>query len=533
MDVVQIPFRSTGYFSDLICDYLVKSKHLRPFYNRFPTLEEFKGQMDEKRGNFSQEHRKVLHKVLLSQNAGVAVSGKTREHIELLKNDESYTVVTGHQLNIFTGPLYFLYKIVTTINLCTELGKAYPEQQFIPVFWMATEDHDLEEINHFYFRGKKLQWTRNPGGAVGKMDTKGLGNMFHLLEMELGKGENAEVLKNMFSNAYLQHDNFASATRYLVNEMFGGYGLVILDGDDKDLKRLMLPYMKKDIFDQLTHLEAGKTAETLQQLPGNYKIQVQPREISYFYLSEDSRERIVESEGIYFVLNTEKEFSKEALLEELEAHPERFSPNVMSRPVYQEVILPNLAYVGGGGEIAYWLEMKSVFNAMGICFPILVLRNSALLLSGKQKRKMAQLNISEADLFLPQSSLINKKIREISNIEIDFTPQKEMLDKQFQDLYDLASLTDASFLGAVRAQEVRQKNGLDKLEKRLLKAQRRKLKDQVVRIASLQNALFPDKSLQERQLNFSEMYLELGTELIPKLITAMPPLGTEFLVLEY
>ncbi len=533
MDIVQIPFSSTGYFTDLICDYLDRNEQLRPFYNRFPSLMEFKEQMDEKRDNFSQGHRKVLHEVLLSQNEGANLSGKTREHMELLKKEEAFTIVTGHQLNIFTGPLYFLYKIVTTLNLCTDLKKTYPEHHFIPIFWMATEDHDLEEINHFYFRGKKLQWTREGGGAVGHLNTTGLADLLNLLEMELGQGENAETLKNTFSNAYLQHDNLASATRYLVNELFGEYGLVILDGDDKALKRLMLPYMKKDIFDKVSFNEVGQSAEALQQLHANYNIQVHPREISYFYITKGLRERIVENEGRYFVLNTEKEFTRQALLEELEAHPERFSPNVISRPLYQEVILPNLAYVGGGGEIAYWLETKSAFDAMGVCFPILVLRNSALLISGKQKRKMDQLNISVTDLFLPQSSLINKKIREISNIEIDFTPQKKMLDEQFEELYELATRTDASFLGAVKAQEVKQKKGLDQLEKRLLKAQRRKLKDQVVRMATLQNDLFPDKSLQERKRNFSEIYLELGASLIPMLITSLRPLESEFMILEY
>jgi uncharacterized protein YllA (UPF0747 family) len=149
-------------------------------------------------------------------------------------------------------------------------------------------------------------------------------------------------------------------------------------------------------------------------------------------------------------------------------------------------------------------------------------------ITGKQKEKLERMNISMADIFLNQSSFINKKIREISNIDIDFTPQRNYLQEQFKDLYDLASQTDASFLGAVKAQEVKQLKGLDNLQGRLLKAQKRKLQDHVVRMTEIQNQLFPNRSLQERNLNFSELYLEYGERLVPQLIKALRPLSGEF-----
>jgi uncharacterized protein YllA (UPF0747 family) len=206
---------------------------------------------------------------------------------------------------------------------------------------------------------------------------------------------------------------------------------------------------------------------------------------------------------------------------------------VIARPLYQEVILPNLTYIGGGGELAYWLELKSYFNAMDITFPMLLLRNSALVITEKQAEKIKRLDLKVAHLFLKQNTFINKKIREISNIDIDFSPQKKLLEEQFQHLYQLAAETDKSFLGAVKAQEVKQKKGLDALEKRLLKAQKRKLKDQVIRMTDIQNELFPNKSLQERQLNFSELYLELGEGLIPSLLDSLDPFSGAFSILKY
>jgi len=241
----------------------------------------------------------------------------------------------------------------------------------------------------------------------------------------------------------------------------------------------------------------------------------------------------VEKEGVIHVNNTEINFSKDELLQEIEEYPDRFSPNVVTRPLYQEVVLPNLCYIGGGGELAYWLEFKSSFDAMKVSFPILLLRNSVLLISEKEAKKIQNLGLKPADLFLNQNGLINKKIREISNIDIDFSNQKEHLKHQFEALYPLAEKTDKSFLGAVKAQEVKQLNGLNRLEKRLLKAQKIKLKDQVIRMTALQNQLFPNKSLQERSLNFSELYMEMGDKLIPFLINALKPLHQEFLVLKY
>jgi uncharacterized protein YllA (UPF0747 family) len=194
------------------------------------------------------------------------------------------------------------------------------------------------------------------------------------------------------------------------------------------------------------------------------------------------------------------------------------------------VILPNLCYIGGGGELAYWLELKAYFEASKVVFPMLLLRNSALLMTRKQQVKLEKLQLDIKDLFLDSDRLIEKRVREISEISIDFTPQREHLKKQFEDLYHLAGKTDKSFLGAVKAQEVKQLNGLDRLEKRLLKAQKRKLKDAVSRVRDLQDALFPGGSLQERSRNFSEFYLDMGPSLFENLLEGFSPLDMEFSV---
>ncbi len=505
-----IPFNETGYFSNLICDYLDEKESLQPFYNRFSNLENFKEQILEKQANFPEENREVLHKAIKKQYANTDISRSSDLHIELLKDSSTFTVVTGHQLNLFTGPLYFLYKIISTINLTQQLKEVYP---------------------NYNFKGKKLQWNKKASGAVGHLTTEGLEDIYDMLSLEIGMGKNADELKALFKKAYLEHTNLTAATRYLANKLFGEYGLVIVDGDDKGLKKLLVPYAKKDIIENTAFKAVNVTSEKLGQLPENYGIQVNPREINYFYLKDGLRERIIEKNGSYYINDTDLKFTEKEILEELDKYPERFSPNVIARPLYQEVILPNLCYIGGGGELAYWLELKTSFEEMGVTFPILLLRNSALVITKKQGEKLNKLKLDIKDLFLKQSSFINKKIRSISNIDIDFSPQRKHLEEQFKELYSLAEQTDKSFLGAVKAQEVKQIKGLDNLEKRLLKAQKRKLKDHVVRMTEIQNELFPNKSLQERNLNFSELYLEYGNELIPNLMVALKPLSGDFTIL--
>ncbi len=525
-----LAYSEIRFFSPLIKDYMAKSAGLRPFYLNGTTLEDFKSQIAVKQ-DFSMANRQVLVKSLKAQYTNIDTSELTKQHIESLLEPNTFTITTGHQLNLFTGPLYFLFKIVSAINLAKELKVAYPEQNFVPVYWMASEDHDFDEINYFNFKGKKVQWNRVASGAVGELDTKGLEQVFQLFKNQLGLSNNAKTLTKLFKNAYLEHSNLADATRYIANFLFKDYGLVVIDANFKSLKQLFIPSIKQELEQQVSFANVTQTSKALGALNSDYKIQVNPREINLFYNHKNLRERIVFKDGNYNVLNTKLTFSKAEILKEVETNPQHFSPNVILRPLYQEQILPNLCYIGGGGELAYWFQLKQNFEAFNTPFPILLMRNSALLQSKVQANKMSKLDISPKQLFLKQIDLVEEKVKTISKIRIDFSSQKLQLENQFKDLYEIAKQTDASFVGAVAAQERKQIKGIEYLEQRLLKAQKRKLNTEVDRITELQNQLFPNKSLQERQANFSEFYLEYGELLIPSLIESLNPLDLEFSII--
>ena len=529
MSLTRIPYRNTGHFSSLICDLVEGHLDLAAFISRPPKIEEFKAQIETKQKYFSKSTRKTLVSELQLQYNEVGNSDLVFAQLALLKQDNTFTITTGHQLNLFTGPLYFFYKIISTINLCKQLKNTYPDYNFVPIYWMATEDHDFEEISFFNFQGRKIQWNEQSQGPVGRLPLATLTPLLDLFEKSLGDSDRANEIKNLIQATYRNAATLAEATQKLVHHFFAEDGLVIIDADRKALKACFAPQIKNDLEYHYCHTAVKDTiANVKKNYSDQYAPQVNPREINLFYLTDTLRERIVKTPTGYTTTETNSVFSKEALLEEVDNFPERFSPNVLLRPLYQEVILPNLCYIGGGGEIAYWLELKQYFEQEAIPFPMLLLRNSAVLTTTKTLSKIDRLSLDKEELFLNRNALINKKIRQISNIDLDLQFLKDKLEEQFNHLSTLVDQTDQSFKGTVKAQQQKQFNGIDALEKRLLKAQKKKLVDHVQRLSQLHESIFPNSSLQERQLNFFEFYLSYGEDLLPQLFKQLDPLCLEF-----
>ena len=529
-----ISFQDTGRFSGLIYDYLSENKTLKPFYGVFPTLSNFKTQITTKSKSYSAAHRNVLVETLRKQYEEIELSKSVRENLDLLSQENTFTITTGHQLCLMTGPLYFIYKIISTINLCVQLKAQYPTSNFVPVYWMASEDHDFEEISSFRFQDKSIHWNREAGGAVGEIPLDDLQEVLFVFEQHLGTSVNADTIRRWITESYRTSKTLSEATFRLVDKLFGDKGLIVLEPNKPALKRLFIPVLKEELTHQHSFKNVNSQVEKLQKEYRNSFIpQVKPREINLFYLAKNNRYRI-EKENGYFLLNgIEERFSENAFLKLLEAHPEYFSPNVILRPVYQEVILPNLCYIGGGGELAYWFQLKKHFNFLNVPFPSLLLRNSAVIYPEKTTKKIKNFDLDISDVFLKRNALINKKVREISNINLDLSFLKAELNKQFDYLNGLVAQTDKSFKGAVNAQEKKQLRGVSNLEKRLFKAQKRLLADEVKRLVEIHEQLFPGDTLQERTLNFTTLYLEMGDAFLPTLFDALDPMNPNFVLVEY
>lgn len=524
MKVHRIAPELTNTYSRIAIDYLNESPLLAPLVNHFPGPEGFQKAI-ESRQSFSQSNRETLVNALETQYSSFS-SDVTTNQLAKLRQSNTYTVTTGHQLNLFTGPLYFWYKIINTIQLANALNKQYRDKHFVPIFWMATEDHDYAEVNHFYFGEKKLVVEQDSGNAVGRMKAAPALNLLKELRQLMGNGPKAKELFEIFEKAY-SHNNLSAATRYLVHHFFGDDGLIIIDADDAALKKLFRPIINKELKEGFVFAQSKTAVEYLDR---NYKVQVNPREVNLFLLEHDKRERLDRHHSAFRCSDSDQVFS----FEQLQGLDDQcFSPNVLMRPLYQECILPNLAYIGGGAELAYWLQLKDVFTHVGIPFPIVMLRNSALWIDTKTSRLLKKTVCAWEQAFLPLEILRNEKTREWSELQIDFSDQRIAIQRVFDQLLEVARQTDGSFEGAVRAEETRQLKSLDRLEKRLLKAEKRKHAEQLGQLDEIRKGLYPGGVWQERRMNFSELYLEWGSVFKDFLISELDPLKDEFVIFEH
>jgi len=527
MNKQNISYTKIGYFSNLILAYLDDKESMKQFYNNPNTIEGYKKQLAEKQ--FSENNRKVLVQSLIQQYQGLNSTDLVQQNIISLNQTNTYTVTTGHQLNLFTGPLYFIYKIVSTINLAKELKQNFSDKNFVPVFWMATEDHDFEEINHFNLFGKKHEISSTQTGAVGRMKLSGIDDVFNQLEETLNGRTGLEVIVQKLKNCYQSDKTYAQAVRELVNDLFGKYGLVIIDGDHADLKREFAPYVQSELLDRTNCTTINTTSEKLEDI--GFKKQVNPREINLFYLKDNIRERIVFKDNSYQVVNTEIQFSESEILDELKNNPECFSPNAVIRPLYQEVILPNLAYIGGGGgELAYWLQLKTMFFQNKVEFPVLVLRNSALIIDNVTQKKIDKLGLMVDQLFLLEDDLIKLYLKEGSDIVLDLIEEEKLVKEVFDDIILKAAKIDVTLQPMIKAELQKSLKSLSNIESRLIKAEKQKEEIAVTQIKNIKEKLFPKGSLQERKENFLYAYLLLGDNFIDELISVLNPLEQEFVV---
>lgn len=514
----KIELHETHQFSSIFLDYLSGKDNLKPFYGLSPTAANLKQQLKNK--SLSRQDRQLLQQVLQEQYLHLPQHRQVQQNIELLAQENTYTITTGHQLNIFTGPLYFIYKIVTAINACRQLQEEQPDKNFVPVYWMASEDHDFAEISYFNLFGKKYQWETEQSGPVGHFSPNGLGKLLEELPEPMP----------LFEKAYTENDTLADAVRQYVHELFAEWGVVVLDADHPQLKASFADIIKADILENKANELVAESSEQLQEL--GYKAQVFPREINFFYMKPGLRERIVREEGAYKVLNTDLSFTEEGLLEELSKHPERFSPNVIMRPLYQERILPNLAYVGGPGEFAYWLQLKGVFDHFNIPFPILLPRNFALVINKSNQHKLEKTGLEPQQLFSDAHELKQELLEQNAEQEISLEEESRKLSELFSRIQEKAAAVDKSLEGFVGAESSKAQKSLDNIQKRIKKSEERKHETILNQVDSLKEKLFPGNSLQERSDNFLNFYIN-DPAFIRRLVEQFDPFDFRFNLLTY
>ncbi len=526
MKAKYLSYHDTHSFSKLVLDYVNDEPFLKSFYSYRPDLDGLKKAFQSRdfKGN-----RAELVEVLTRQYQNVKTNKAVSHNIQSLAEKNTFTVTTGHQLNLFTGPLYFIYKIVTTINLALELKIANPDKNFVPIYWMATEDHDFEEINHVSVDEKNISWIQQTNGATGRLSTKTVEAAVLAYKGYLGISKNGKKLAKLVENAYLQNDNLADATRVLVNSLFERYGLVIINADEPTLKKQFIKIMEQDILEQHSETIIEKTSKILNDK--GYKTQVNGREINFFYLKDNLRERIILKDNQYTINHTDIRFTKEELIKEINEYPERFSPNVIMRPLYQEVILPNIAYIGGGAEVSYWMQLKDNFDFYKTDFPVLLLRNSALLIDERSANNLIKLGFKLEHAFLSTEELQKIWIEKNTNSRLNLKDELNSVEIIFEQIKLNAFKIDKTLESSAESAKTKTMRLLSNFEKKLFRAEKRKHNVSLQQIENVKARLFPTGVLQERVVNIAPMYVNYGEDFLSSLIENFDPLGGDFTVL--
>ncbi len=481
--------------------------------------EDIKEQSDKK--SFPLEKRKVLHELIFDQYKKTGIDVPVIH--KYLLDDNCYTITTGHQLCLFGGPQYFIHKIISIIKLAELLKDQYPDMHIIPVFWMASEDHDFKEISNVSVFNKVISVNGENLGPVGRIKTE----VFKpaLVELiEMFKNDNRgnyliEIFKEAFKREY-----WSDCTRYWVSMLFDDYDLLIIDADDLKLKSIFSPLMAKEVDDQFSYKSVLQGNKEL--IKSGYDIQVNPREINLFYIDKGLRERII-LENNKFNIGANS-YSKNELLSKLDDNPENFSPNVLLRPLYQETILPNLVYVGGPAEISYWSQLQITFNVADITFPKLLLRESFGWIKKLDIDWWNEQKFMIKDLFEDFDALV-KRIH--FNDDNAILPIDENLKLVNNSILDKIMNIDPSLEGMLNSELTKFKKGLIKIQSRLIANSKKKNESYFKRVKKIQESVIKNKILNERKDSFIQNYIESDGSYISKLMEESAPLSASLKLL--
>ena len=523
-----ISYQQTGYFSKIITDYLSQNDSLKNFYQHPFNKEGILSAIAERK-KFNT-NRKLLVEQIKLQYAPVQSFYKVKKNITALLDENTFTLCTAHQPNIFTGHLYFIYKIIHTIKLADTLNSELTGNKFVPVFYVGSEDADIEELGHIFINGEKYEWKTKQTGAVGRMIIDdALLSILKKIDGQLAVEPFGKEIIGLIRECYIKGTTIQDASFRLINKLFGDYGLIILLPDNTELKRTMTSIFEDDIFNNTSSDIVNKTSEELSQ---DYKIQAHPREINLFYLKDDTRKRIVQEKNSYKVHDTAIRFTHEELKNELQQFPERFSPNVILRALYQETILPNIIFIGGGGELAYWLELKDLFHHYKIPFPVLALRNSFMLINKKINSLIQKLSLTSADIFKHEADLLKEIVNKNSTNKLSLESEKKQIGSLYQNIKSSVNEIDPTLIKHVDSLLAKDLKKFENLEKKIFKAEKRNFESQQRQIQKIKTNLFPNNTLQERVENFMPFYAQQGKGFITMLYDNSLDFELEFCIIK-
>lgn len=457
------------------------------------SLADLQTQALKKKEVYSSETRKNLVQVWNKQ-IGSYASKSQLENLKSLEDENTFTITTGHQLTLFAGPLYLIYKVLHVVRLAEEFNNSQKDFKAVPVFWMASEDHDFDEVKSTHLFNQKLTWESAQTGPVGRFNINDFQEVLSTFKAFF-EGKETEINQLI---AISEKADYASYQQEFISKLFAEFGVLVLQPDNRDLKREFVPVVLREISSDSANHAVQNMNKKIES--AGYKPQAFSRDCNLFYLKVGERLRI---EPVANGLAIDGQvYSLEELTKLVQEEPENFSPNVILRPVYQETILPNLVYVGGGGEMAYWIQLKGVFDVHQTLFPLIQQRVSIQLVDGALKKRMDKLNWSGERYFESKDDLKKLFLKENEGDDLDLSNLYSEFEVLRSTMIEKAKSIEATLESFAEAETVRMKKQLESFEQRLVKQLKQRHEQVLQSIDFISERIIPENTLQERHFHW-------------------------------
>jgi bacillithiol synthase len=515
--------------SKLINDYIEEKQPLRDFFDySHQRQSDYIERQKELSGRNFQREALALH--LLNFNKKYGCSSETVMNIEKLLDENSVVVVGGQQSGILTGPLYTIHKIITIIKLAKaqETKLCVP---VVPVFWIAGEDHDFEEINHIYSIGRskiqkrKVNQQNNRKKAVTDLELDKEALTSFVIDVFLDNHEtiHTSTLLDEIKNYISISNNYVDFFSFFIHKLFKDSGIVLLDSHNKELRKLEVPFLKKLIEEnEVMHQKFLHRANELSENGYGEPIERSENNAHLFIHFEGTRLLLERENSSLF---TDKRclcsYTKEELVSLVEREPEKFSNNVVTRPLMQEYLLPVLAFVGGPGEIAYWASLKEVFHLFNFKVPPVVPRLSMTFVEPHIAKLVEKDDLSIKEIILNGIKSSRNQLtywEEKSKVEAALENALTELEKVHRPLKTLVNQYDKGLERLANKNQLIIKKELSFLAQKIEESIRKKYDDEWLKLDMIEANIRPNDGLQERSLNIIKYINEYGFDFVHHLI---------------
>jgi bacillithiol synthase len=539
-----INFSDIPAHQNLFLDFIEEFENVERFYGKnFRIVDDYILHF-QKLESSNRPDRTELAQIVSNQYLDKKHSKLTQQNISLLAQPKTIAIVTGQQLGIFGGPLYTFYKTITAIKLSTYLKDIYTEYNFVPIFWLEGDDHDFNEVRNIsllnsenalfnlkYDDGLEEEINR---GSVGQIKfNSNLNQLYEVLSNSLRETEYKASLIDFLKTIYYPGKTFLESFHELLINLFDEHGLVVFNPLDREVKKMLVPVFRKAITDYPDHsIELVQRSAELEEV---YHAQVKVKAINMFYIEEKERLLIEPTDsGEYRLKGKRKKFTKEEILNQIDLNPEKFSPNVLLRPICQDYLLPTGFYIGGPGEISYFAQVNPLYNFFEIEEPFIYPRASATIVEQGVNQVLQKHKLTISEIFAEENELIQNLVNSSSdfNLEKLFAESSSEISQTFQKLADNISQIDKS-LGEL-SEKSRQKveQTLEYLKNKASEAEKRKYDTSIRQLTKVRNIIFPNNNIQEREINFIYFVNKYGMDILKWLFNELSINRFEHQVLE-